>query len=248
MKTILSVGAAFLAAATASADFIGIKMEDVSSKLVGATPNALGQSESNTFVFELYANFSNPNDTLQNVFNANINSNHAFYHALNFDGEKQSTPLSKSNYESWGSEVDTFVTIGFDYSGKNGNPGGATNPVTLDPGFNQNAFENGTSMGTNAGWFANPPGSPATKAGTFGDFKILLARFAFFDPGQHYCPAISGSLQLTVKNNGVQTLQTVAIEFFTPLHCPAPPILAAFLLPLCFNPSRRRAEPFRRGR
>ncbi len=232
---VLTVVAGFagslILSAAASADFKGIKVENVSDNYGGVANGVV--------VFELYANFDNPNDTLQNVFNANITGSQNFYHAENNDGEFQATPLSLNNYNNNGSELDSFVTIGFKYSGKNGNPGGVSNPVALDPSFDDVAFTTGNSIGNNAGWFANPPTSSAAKAGTFGDLKILLGRFAF--TGVTDKASISGSLQLTVKNGGTQTLQTSVIEFFASREVPAPGALALLGLAGLAGSRRRSA-------
>ncbi len=202
-------------AAAARAAFVGLFVEVVTDDFLSDVPDGQGFKLNNAKIFELYAKFNNPDDSLFNVFNASISPSLPLYHALNADGEAQSTPLSFDEYSQLGSEVDSFVTIGFDYSGKTGNPGNVKNPVTVDPSFKEAAFIAGGSFGDNAGWFSNPRTSSAALAGTYPDLKVLIARFSYIDlPGQDItCSGISGQVQLTVKEAGGTVVQTPRIEF-----------------------------------
>jgi hypothetical protein len=220
----LSSVAALCLAGSAVADYLGVEVNHVSGEFLSDRPDSQGFSLSNAVVFELYAKFSDAADTLFNVFDVTITGDsdpyfetdtQPFYHALNSEGQPQAIPLTKGEYDALGSEVDTFVTFGFDYGGKEGNPRNFQNPVMLGPDFSGRDFIEGNSFESDTGWSGNPPNSIAAKAGTYPDNKILLARFAFVRPPDQlvFCPSVEGSLRLTIKLAGGLVIQPPAQEF-----------------------------------
>jgi hypothetical protein len=174
-----------------------------------------------TMVLRLYANFDAAGDTVVNVFNANINSSHAFEHANPFGFPDQALPFIA--FLGGVGLFDSWVSIGVSPAGDGGSS-------ALDPGFN--GFLNGaSSIGAGSGWFNSNPPNLQGQAGADG--KVELAQFAFIgDPGTFV--TISGSLALT-STVGTFNGQAVAGTFqFTP----APGALA--LLGVAGLASRRR--------
>jgi MYXO-CTERM domain-containing protein len=242
--------------AGASAALVGLKLENKSSTYLSGdfgTVDASGFNQYNAVVFELYANFDNANDNLLNIFGSEINASHNFHHIDEGDGPT-SLPFKKSVYDAFG-QVDSYVTIGFSYGTGAPNPdgpdGGTTADalkVSVDPSFNEDGFWFGNSIddpaqdpSKGAGWFSTDAGANNIqgKAGTYGDLKVLIARFAFTG-SQGDLVSIIGKLKLTYKNGAVTT-QTGFLEFAGEreiLAVPAPGAIA--LLGLAGLAGRRR--------
>lgn len=242
--------------AAASAGLVGLKLENVTDLYLSDSvdgDDGSGFNQYNAVIFELYANFDNANDNLLNVFSGEISSSHNFHHADNGDGPT-SLPFNKAFYDGNG-QVDSYVTIGFKYSSGNGNPDGPdvnttgdALKVSLDPSFNEDGFLFGNSIddpasdpNKGAGWFSSDPGvnNIQGKAGTYGDLKVLIGRFAFTgDQGD--LVTLLGKIRLTYKNGAVTT-QTDFINFSGEraiLEVPAPGAIA--LLGLAGLAGRRR--------
>jgi hypothetical protein len=252
--------------APVEADFVGIKVENVSNQYLSGAfgdVDGLGFNQYNAAIFELYANFDNVNDNVMNVFGAEFNASHPFFHQTDMSGKSSSLPWKKSVYDFNGSVMDSYVTIGFQYESGAGNPDGPdanTNPdalkVSLDPAFDEEAFLSGNTIddpdmhpSKGAGWFTTDagPNNIQGKAGTYPDMKVLLGRFSFTTCGVLELVTLMGKLKMTYKNGAV-TSQTGFLQFSIERlvwggPCvPAPPVLiVTFLVPLLTH-SRRRAS------
>lgn len=247
-----------LLASGANAAFVGLDLENKTSTYLSSEPDGKGFSVKNAAILELYAVFNDPNDNLLNVFHASIQASNDFYHQPDSTGSISSLPWTKAVYDANGSNVDSFVTLGFGYSGTEGNPdgpdaGSAPDPlqVGLDPQFDEDAFLYGSTIddpagaaGKGAGWYtlnasaANIQG----KAGTYPGMKVLIGRFSFA-PGCVTYTSLSGKLRLTYKN-GATTTQTGFFSFsgIGGWSCPAPSAVALLVaLPMARSRRRRSA-------
>jgi hypothetical protein len=214
---------ALLSASPALAEFTGFKLENKTWEYDGLDHGFV--------VFELYANFTSPNDTVVNVFGGEFVANHDFYQP-----DESSLPSKKSFYDTNG-PWDSFVTIGFLYGGGAGNPDGPdagitgdTNAATLDPSFFEEGFLFGKKIDDpqsdptkGAGWFnANPTANNIQgKAGTYEDLKVLLGRFTFELGQGSWVYTMTGKISLTYKPNGIGSSQIFDQTFFA-MHHPAP--------------------------
>jgi hypothetical protein len=257
LPIVAGFASSLILSAGASAAFTGLKLENVSAQYLSADPNVTdgsGFNLDNAVIFELYANFDNAADNLLNVFGAEIDSSHNFYHAEDPIFGPTTLPFSKPFYDA-GGQVDSYITIGFKYiGGPNSNPdgpdGGAISDplqVNIDPSFNEEGFLFGNTIDDaeqdptkGAGWFSTNPTANNIQglAGTYADLKVLIGRFAFTgDAGE--LVSLVGSLRLTYKNGAVTT-QTDFVEFEGSriIGIPAPGAIA--LLGLAGLAGRRR--------
>lgn len=228
----------------ARGDFIGLKVENVSTAYLSETPDGLGFSLYNAVIFELYAKFDDPNDNLLNVFGAEIQASTNFYHQPNGDGNVSSLPWTKSVYDASGSRTDSFVTLGFSYVSGPGNPDGpdaegAPDPlkVNLEPSFDESGFLFGSIIDDSqghpakgAGWYTPDAGvnNIQGKAGLYPGLNVLIARFAF-EAGCPGVTSVGGHCRITYKN-GPAVSQSSTVSFYGEASwlCPAPS--AAMLL------------------
>jgi hypothetical protein len=239
-----ATAAALLVIPAAFAEFTGFKVESKTQEYGGL--------EAGFFVYEIYANFDNANDTVVNIFGGEIFATENFYQP-----DESALPSKKSFYDTNG-PWDSFVTIGFQYGGGTGNPDGPdagttgdTNAAGLDPSFSEESFLFGNAIDDEegdptkgGGWFnTNPTANNIQgKAGTYADLKVLLARFTFVIEGHGCGPTVTGKLSITYKPNNVGSAQVFDQAFeYGPL-CPGP--AAAWLLVACgsLGSGRRRGR------
>lgn len=244
-------------AAPAQAEFLGIQVVNKTTEYLFNLPgtDGLGHSWKDSEIYELYAIFDDPNDTLINVFSAQIQGTHNFVH-LPSQGADSSLPWAKQVYDDAQSKMDSYVTIGFSYIGGVGNPDGPDANVlpdplkaAIDPSFDESKFIGGNQIddfdsdpAKGAGWYTTEPtaNNIQGKAGTYADMKVLLARFSFSGQ-QGFINGVTGSLRVTYKDGGVTTKQSgfISFEKFDIFGIfPAPQAIA--LLPLLGLPGRRR--------
>jgi hypothetical protein len=160
---------------SASAAFVGLQVEDVTS-------NSLGLSE-----FALFAVFDTNTDVLVNVFNSNITTNTGFFHnSVNGGGQSALPFTSAMTNASDHPDADSFVTIGLTT--------GDGNQTLLDPFFDEAHFLFGNGLGTNAGWFNinvfNGQGIPDDMG------KVLIAVFTPLNGPSGQAGVVSGTLEV----------------------------------------------------
>ena len=220
-KHLHRVAACAIAALTASvpahADFLGLEVENI-------TENSIGLVE-----FAIYAVFSEPNDVLLGVGNANIACTTGFFHnTINGTGALALPFTSAQNAVSDHPDADSFVTI--DYST------GDSNNTIISPTFDVDAFINGNNLGADAGWsLAAPP--PLGGQGTAGaDGRVLLAVFTPLNQPGVKPGIVSGTLTVAWDDPDLFPTQFSNASFVTP----APGALGLLALAGVAGRSRRR--------
>jgi hypothetical protein len=194
---------------TAPATFVGICVDDITS-------NDDGLKE-----YAVYLCFDDPADGIIGVSKANVVSSTAFFHSL-VNGEKSALPWTVAqNAISDNPDADSFVTVGL-FTGDG-------NTTMLGPGFDEAAFLNGTTLGTDASWFA----FNSAFAGPSG--KILVAVLAPLNDASGNAGIVSGLIHFVYAKGG--TTITVAEDTFTTVPAPAGGIM---LLVAPFLMRRRR--------
>lgn len=229
--TAASIASLFTLPGSSHADFVGLQIVDKTEEL-GADPTT-------HFVVELYAVFNEASDKLLAVDNAEIFATAPFVHHAS-DRAGSALPLSKQAYDASGSKLDTFVTVGFQFTGPTGNPDGPDagtagdlNPTQVDPAFCMKPFLtdgtidncDGLPDGDGAGWFIfSGPNVIAGVAGTYNDLKVLLGRFVV-ELNDQCVFIVVENIRITFQSP--QTMQSVV----TSLIADACPVL----LPDCDN-------------
>jgi hypothetical protein len=180
--------------AAVSAEFVGFELKEITASVPGADP-------ATEVVYELYAKFDHPDDVVINTFQVDIGATHPFVHLLDGFGESSSLPLKKADYDSLGTEVDTYVTIGLPYAGTAGNPNRLKNKTLLDPDFLNNETLFLEDAQVPGGWLANEFPFQMGKAGLYANLEVRLARFAFTKNGS--APVVFGHIGSTfIESNG----------------------------------------------
>ncbi len=118
--------------------------------------------------FEVLLRFEDDDDTLLNVFNADLGCicREGFQHAPILGGV---TPLLEAFWDALDLTFDSFVTIGLEF--------GDDNQVALEPIFPDDGFLNGLALGPGAGWFNASFGFVQGRAGEYPNNEVHIATF-----------------------------------------------------------------------
>jgi hypothetical protein len=211
------IGVAFglLAAGSVHAEFVSLHFENKTAELGGGAQGVV--------VLELYVKFDNPADRMSSLVGVTASASGNFVH-IDSEDENPSLPLALETYQAAGSELDSFVTIGFAYAGGAGNPDGPDanrtgdlNKTSLDPSFCEALFVEGSEIGEcsgddGGGWYyINSATSIQGVAGTYSDLEVLLGRFVLPAPGGLATLSISID-QLFYVKNGTTPMQAVNLD------------------------------------
>jgi hypothetical protein len=177
----------------ASADFVCLEVQDVTS-------NGLGLRE-----YALFARFDHPLDEVLGI-QSNISVTSGFFHnTIAGSGESIFPFTTEVRAQSDYPDADSFVTVGLDT--------GDGNETVVDQNFDVNGFLFGNSLGTDAGWYNSNPFNDAGLAGVDG--LVLLAVFTPLNESKGAMGVVSGVLTLSFQPAGAG-LAFANATFITP--------------------------------
>lgn len=220
LRTVSAVAAACaLGLSGAGADFVALEIIDITPR------DDDGWFLPDARLLEMKVQF-NSNDKLISVDDAVIFATSPFYHA----GRPAALALTK---EALGGDIDTFLTIGFEYAGPTGNPDGPDAGTVGDP--NKTKFSSTIDLDqfllgsvlddaehlpeVGVSWYAEPSANPNIPnvqgwALNYPGIDVLIGHFAFKEI-EAECDIVwlSGSLGLTYERANGQIVQTPRIVF-----------------------------------
>lgn len=187
----------------------------------------------------VYANFTNANDRLLNIYNTNITTtNPGGFHqsAANPTWKPSSTQYKNTSDDSW-------VTIGTNPDGSqraNGLTEGDPNFINFDDSNDSTDFSCVENDGGGAGWFYVPPDYGYGDA--FDQNRVLVAHFVWVAPpdGGVATTGWQVTIQMILAGQSQTSSATPPTQEFDYDHVPSPSVLA--LLAMGVTPAARRRQ------